>query len=284
MPPSFNPDTIHGVDFSGAKLAGDNIWIASARRAPNHALELRSLSRLADLAGSAERGPALAHLVHLILTSRRSLWAIDFPFGLPVEVMDPHLPWPGQLDLVTRWPGDAPGLGRWCLNRALAIGPAMHIRRTTDTLVKTPFDCYHYRIIYQTFHGMRDVLAPLLPDTRTAVLPFQYDRLASADRVVVEACPSSTLKRLSLPHQNYKQPAGGPLTRLRLNTRRRIVDGITQLIQIPDALRRVLMRNPGGDALDAVLATVGADHAWRATDHSAVASHARFPREGFIYA
>src|SRR3712207_9335349 len=88
----------------------------------------------------------------------------------------------------------------------------MHIRRETDHLAKAPFDPYHYRIIYQTFHAMRDVAGPLSRVRETAVLPFQYRRLARAERVVVETCPSSTLKRLGPPHQKYKQPAGGPLT------------------------------------------------------------------------
>jgi hypothetical protein len=66
---------------------------------------------------------------------------------------------------------------------------------------------------------MRDVLGPLLRHRSTAILPFHYRRLAAARRVVVETCPSSTLKRLGLPHQNYKQPAGGPLRTYPNNSR-----------------------------------------------------------------
>ena len=43
------------------------------------------------------------------------------------------------------------------------------------------------------------------------------------------------------------------------------------------------MRNGGGDALDAVLAAVGARHAWHAADHRAVARHPRYPREGMLF-
>src|SRR5947209_540221 len=64
---------------------------------------------------------------------------------------------------------------------------------------------FHYRIIYQTFYGMRDVIGPLRRTRGTAVLPFQYRKLRTAKRVLVESCPSSSLKRLGLPHQNYKQ-------------------------------------------------------------------------------
>src|SRR4051795_4700647 len=104
---------------------------------------------------------------------------------------------------------------------------------------------------YQTFYGMRDVLGPLVGVRGTAVLPFHYRRLPRARRVLVEACPASTLKRLGLPHQNYKQPEGGPLTRKRLRTRHAILEGLTRNLLIGDAHRRVMMRNGGGDALDA---------------------------------
>ena len=101
---------------------------------------------------------------------------------------------------------------------------------------------------------MRDVLGPLRPVRRTAILPFQYRRLARASRVVVESCPASTLKRLGLPHQNYKQPAGGRLMRKRRRTRH------------------------------AILAGVGAWRCWREYDHAAIGRHPRYSREGRQYA
>src|SRR5262245_32898379 len=131
---------------------------------------------------------------------------------------------------------------------------------------------------------MRDVLGPLRRDRATAVLPFHYPRLGAARRVLVEACPASTLKRLGLPHQNYKQPLGGPLTLKRRQARRTILDGLSAFVAIPDPQRRVIMRNGGGDALDAVLAAVGAAQAWELADHRHVARHQRYSREGRLYA
>jgi hypothetical protein len=280
-------DTIYGVDFSGAKLAGRNTWVArlepadDRRRPPYHRLtELRSLERLS---GTAERAPALAHLVERVAASEGALWALDFPFGLPVEVMKAGARWPDQLAFLREWGEDAYGAGVECLRRAKQLGGPNHIRRLTDLEEKAPFDCYHYRIIYQTFHGMRDVLGPLWGARRTAILPFQYGRLAAARRVLVEACPASTLRRLGLPHNNYKQPEGGPLTRKRLRARRAILKGLAWRVEIGDTFRRVIMRNGGGDALDAVLAAVGALRAWPAANHWQVARHPRYPREGRLF-
>ena len=101
--------------------------------------------------------------------------------------------------------------------------------------------------------------------------------------MLVEACPASTLRLLGLPRQNYKQPEGGPLTRRRRLTRRAILAGLGSLLRFTPAQHRVMMRDPGGDALDAVIAAVGARASWQRTDHAAVARDARYRREGFLY-
>ncbi len=276
--------TIYGVDFSGAALAGRNIWIARCTPARRSRLILHDLHRLEGLAGTAAREPALAHLVGLIGASDDALWAIDCPFGVPLEVLDDGTTWLDQLRLLESWEDGAYAFGLWCLNRAKRLGGAMHLRRATDLDTKAPFDCYHYRMIYQTFHGMRDVVAKLARRRGTMVAPLQHRRAGTARRVLVEACPSSTLKRLGLPHQNYKQPTGGPLTHKRRRTRAEIVRRLGEHVDISDRHRRRIMRNPGADALDAVIAAVGAHQAWRAADHRAIARHARYPREGRIYA
>lgn len=279
-------DTIYGVDFSGAKRAGRFIWVAKLEpgdRRAGPANRLASLHRLETLCGTADRDAGLAHLVGLIRDSRRALWGLDFPFGLPVEVIGSADGWDEQLDWVRGWVGGAYALGLECIRRARVLGDRMHIRRATDAEAKAPFDCYHYRIIYQTFHGMRDVVGRLQTAPRTAVLPFQYRKLRTADRVLIESCPASTLKRLGLPHATYKQPAGGPLTRVRLRTRHRILAGLAGRVEISAGHRRVIMRNGGGDALDAVIAAVGAAIGWAAADHRLIARHPRYPREGRIY-
>jgi hypothetical protein len=127
------------------------------------------------------------------------------------------------------------------------------------------------------------VIGPLSRTPRTAVLPFQYRRLPTAERVLVECCPSSVLKGLNLPHQNYKQPTGGPLTRRRKLTRHRLLAALEEFVHIPANFRRVAMRNPGGDALDAVIAAAGAWRAVLTADHSALARHPRYKREGRLY-
>ena len=105
-----------------------------------------------------------------------------------------------------------------------------------------------------------------------------------AQRLVVEACPASTLKRLGLPHRNYQQAAGGRLTRKRRWTRHAILAGLARWVKISDAQRLQIMRDGGADGLDAVLAGVGAWRCWREYDHAAIGRHRRYSREGRHYA
>jgi len=287
---------IYGVDFSGAKQAGRNLWLARIEPRGDSGKATYRLTQLASLemlCGTADRTPALAHLARMIACSEGALWGLGFPFGFPIEVMSPDASWAEQFAFLADWGEDAYGAGVECLRRAQALGGPGHIRRLTDVETKAPWDTYAYRLIYQTFYGMRDVLGPLRArEDRavygagggTAVLPFDYERLPAARRVVVEACPASTLKRLGLPHQNYKYLGSGPLPAKCRAARRVILAGLAEHVSVGRVRRQTLMRNPGGDALDALIAAVGAAWAWDATDHGAVARHPRYVREGRHYA
>jgi hypothetical protein len=276
---------VYGVDFSGAKLAGRNLWVARCEpRRTRPGLALVGLHRLESLCGTAERAACLDFLVRMVKASSAALWGFDAPFGLPLELFPPGAVWQDQFGLLAAWGDDAYGCGLECVRRAKLVGDRLHIRRETDRDVRAPFDSYHYRIVYQMFHAIRDIARPLSESPGTAVLPFQYRKLPRAKRVVVECCPGSVLKALGLPHQNYKQPTGGPLTRKRRLTRHAILAGLAKLVRIGDRHRRVVMRNPGGDALDAVIAAAGAFRGVSTADHRAIARHERYPREGYLFA
>jgi hypothetical protein len=279
---------VYGVDFSGAKQAGHNIWIARTEPRARGRLALVALDRLAALCGTAERAVCLAALVRMVNATDSALWGFDCPFGLPLQLFPDGTPWTDQFAFLGEYGDDAYRCGLECIARTkrLPDSPlrtALHCRRQSDADAKAPFDAFHYRMIYQTFFGMRDLVRPLAVTPGTAVLPFQYRKLPRAKRVAVECCPASVLKKHGLPHQNYKQPKGGPLVPLRRHTRHAILAGLSRWVRIGDRHRRTIMRNPGGDALDAVIAAVGALHGVREADHAVIARHDRFPREGRMY-
>jgi hypothetical protein len=269
-----------GVDFSGAARPGRTIWIATCDVVAGDRLRLQRLQAAETAFGVVERRDVLRSLVEAVVASQDALWGMDFPFALPVEIApagDPFA-WVAAHD------GDAYDFGRWCVAKARTLGPAMHIRRVTDRETRTPFDCYHYRIVCQTFHGIRDVLIPLRSHRHVAIAPFDGPRSAAAGVVAVEACPGSTLKRLALPHNRYKQTGNQPVTRPQRAVRKTILAGIEPLIDVPERLAAIALRNPGGDALDAILAAAGAFDDFRHADHAALARHDRYPREGRVFA
>ncbi|MGI9443314.1 MAG: DUF429 domain-containing protein [Rubripirellula sp.] len=310
-----------GVDFSGASKSGKMAWLAEFEAEWSlGTLKLVQLASLGKLAGSDERIAVCRFLAEQITSSRATLWAMDFPFGLPVELGGED--WNSQLGMVEDFePQDeranpAAVFGRQLSVAARRIVSTGRIRRKTDVETSTPFDSYHYRIIYQTFHGMRDVLLPISRSVETAVIPFHYHRMASAKRIVVESCPSSFLKRWNLPHSRYKQSGGKPPTPVHRSNRLKILQGIDALPKIfPDKdvscnqdatsnsdlpskiagqeipcrldmsrhRRRVIMQDSGGDALDAVLAGLGGWRAFHNTNHADVLSDTRYCLEGRVY-
>jgi hypothetical protein len=271
------PSQFWGVDFSGAKLAGRAIWLARLHPLADQRFQLTELHALDALRGTAERGPALAALVERIAASTDALWGLDFPFALPVELFTPETDWWGQLAWVATW-SDPTALGYECVRRARTLGAAVHLRRHTERVVRTPFCSYHYRVIYQTYHGMLHVLRPLLAQPGTAIVPFQAS--ANAARLVMETCPASTLQRLGWPHQRYKQPQKGPPTAARSAVRQQILVSLGQWVTMSTAQQCTLLTNPGGDALDAVLAALGTAQSWATPPPL----DARARREGWVFA
>ncbi|QDT37792.1 DUF429 domain-containing protein [Stratiformator vulcanicus] len=275
-------DCIYGVDFSGARLPGKAIWIAEVIPEED-GFRLVSLTNAERRFRKSTRDEVHADLVSAIQVSSQSLWAIDFPFGLPIELHRDGSDWKSVLDETLRFDGDARAFGLDCVARSRAYNGSLHIRRDTDRETATPFDCYHYRIIYQTYFGIRNVLRPLAGLLQTAILPFQYHKLQNAERVVVEACPSSFLKRSGLPHQNYKQPNQKQPDEARRRTRRVILKSLKQRLSIAEKDRRRMMADPGGDAIDAVLAAVAAADRMASVDHTAIKKHPRYRHEGYVY-
>jgi hypothetical protein len=274
-------ERVIGVDFSGAATPGKLIWIASCDLLPDASMRLTSLHSLDELSGATERDACLRWLVDHIAGSGRALWGMDFPFSLPVEIAGDER---DQLKWVSGFEGNAYDFGRVCVSRAMNLGEKLHLRRDTDIETKTPFDCYHYRIVCQTFHGMRDVLLPLRSRCGVAVVPLEMRKAARADTIVVEACPGSTLKRMKLPHNRYKDPTSREVAKSKRRVREVILSGLASDVEIDRKWRAVALAQPGGDALDAIIAAVGSWNAWRAADLNAIARHPRYPREGLVFA
>jgi hypothetical protein len=257
---------VYGVDFSGAADAGKCIWIAEATVRDGF-LSVRHCYPARDLPGSGvARQPALAALRELISSRPDAVFGIDVPFGLPSALVD-ESSWP---DFATRFVGryaDADAFKAACSERA----EGRELKRRTDREARTPFSAYNLRLYKQTFHGLNDVIGPLVADRSAAAMPMQDRAVGRA--LLVEVCPASTLV-LNGVNEPYKRPD-------RRDARARIVEWLvrTTPMAIPADLRARAVGDPKGDAVDALIA---AGAAARALTTSAVASTTHMV-EGYVY-
>src|SRR5262245_29282232 len=183
--------TIHGVDFSGAADAGKRIWIASGRDAAGR-LRIQACMPAEELPGSgSDRGASIAALLDFIRRQRGGLVGLDFPFGLPQTIVGMR----SWEEFVLGFPAryrDPERLRAVC--RSAAGG--RELKRATDSDARTPFSAYNLRLYLQTYHGIRDLLRPLVAGGNARVLPMQ--RPSSGRPSLMEVCPASTLKDLAL--------------------------------------------------------------------------------------
>jgi hypothetical protein len=283
-PPFPAPSRILGLDFSGARDAGRRIWLAEGVAVPG-ALRVASLRRGAALPGGGPaREACLAALAAYLRTLGFFAAGLDFPFSLHCALVpEPDLP-SFVAAMAARYP-DAEAFRAACRAAGRAQGEAQGggagderaLRRRCDEEARTPFAPHNLRVYRQTFHGVRDLLAPLLA-AGARVLPVQAP--AGEAPWLLEACPASALKRVGR-YRSYKGRTAAHRAWRRTILRWLVGEGLA-----PDEprLAALAVDDPGGDALDALLC---AWIAWRAVTGRAPLLPPLAPEhrvEGYVYA
>jgi hypothetical protein len=243
---------ILGVDFSGASDAGRKIWIAEGRTNGSGALDLAHCVPAMDLPGGGVRPeqavPALARHVAAL---RDATVGCDFPFGLPRDLVTTRSWRSFALRYAAEY-GDADSFRALMRSRHDAI----EHKRMTDRIAGTPFNSYNLRLYRQTWWGITGVVSPLVGARRAIVRPQQ--KLRPGKPTLIEVCAACTLKSIDLyPPYKGRTPA-------HRKARQRILDHFIArgALAAPERrLRRLLLDNEGGDALDAVIGAVAAARA-----------------------
>ena len=267
------PDHVVGVDFSGAKNARDNVWIAEIDGDGRLEACAPVSERLADLLAGADPAATMGALRAFVRHQPGgTAVGFDFPFGLPAPVVSAFgaKTWRGSLDAVAGV-GNVEAFETSC--RDVVGDGRTYLRRETDES-DGALSPYHRFVRHQTYHGMVDLLRPLVAGEAVWVIPMD---LAAADDSlpwVLEVYPSAVLDRLGLPAEGYKG-------RERSHRRRRAtaLEGLRSVLSIGDDLAERIVEDTGGDALDAVAAAVGTRQAfdwgleppgtvWRREGHS----------------
>lgn len=241
-------DRVAGVDFSGAREAGKNIWIAEGL-VTGAGVKIESVCRAADLPGGKTAfAPALAALVQQVSTLTDHVVGFDFPFSLPALLVA-EADWPS---FVHRFASDFHTSDSFREHCRTQTG-GREYKRATDTEARVPWCAYNLRLYRQTWAGICHVLHPLIEHDRARIIPIQ--KPLSGKPVIAEICPASTLKAEDL-YVPYKGRGGD----LRL-ARENILKNMTRrglLSPVRGRLRDVILNNTGGDALDAVLSAIAA--------------------------
>ncbi len=259
---------IWGVDFSGGREACRKIWLASSS-ADGDVLRIGACFRGEDLPGAGRlRDQCLPALREFIVRQPNAIFGFDFPFGVSKELV-PDETWEQYiLSFPERFPSPETFRESCCRTAG-----RFDSKRQTDVLTRTPFSSYNLRIYRQTYYGIRDVLYPLLRDGLACALPMQEP--APDKPWLLEVCPACTLKREKL-YFHYKGKSES-----HRRERERILQGIQSLgVHVPDGFIPMILDDPEGDALDAVIA---AFVVFRNLDRLTVPSDEVCQVEGFIY-
>lgn len=272
------PQRLFGVDFSGARDAGDKIWLAEARRERGD-LRVTACFPARELPGSGRSPEAcFPALRRFIAGASDAAFGFDFPFAL-AEASVAGEPWEA---FVARF-GDRFADAEAFRAHYREVSGGKEIKRETDRLARVPFNGFNLRVYRQTYHGLRDVLAPLVASGSACVLPMQA--CAPGRPWLFEVCPASTLKRLGLYYAEGKpRPYKGTAAGCRAERAQLLaaLEAAYALTLEPTTRERVL-GNAGGDALDAVICAAATAEAAECPDSMRPACAERAAIEGYIY-
>jgi len=198
---------------------------------------------------------------------------LDFPFGLPASLVGART-----------WEEFVLAFGdRYCSperfrTACLTAAGGRELRRVGDARSRAPFSPYNMRVYRQTYYGVRDVLGPLVRGRLACVLPMQPP--LPGKPWVMEVCPASTLKRMSL-YRPYK----GAM-RDRYMAREGILAGMEKACALSiasQALREMVLCDAQGDALDSVVAALATFRAVRSLAGPGVSTRGEEALEGHVY-
>lgn len=251
-------ETIYGVDFSGAREAGGNIWVSEVDVTDDDPTLVRCRPAVEGLEShysgvlTTNREATLDALVSFVESrASESVVGFDFPFSVPERVARGAFDagtWEGLLDGVANC-ANADAYAEACAEWAREHVDGTYLKRETDAKWGA-FSPYHFFVNAQAYHGMADVLAEI-HDT-TTVVPF--DERGSGP-VVAEVYPAATLDVLGLCREGYKGDDPGERRR-----RERNLEGLTERadLSVQPAVRERIVEDSEGDALDSLAAAVAA--------------------------
>lgn len=261
---------IIGIDFSGAKDAGRNIWISIGTESSG-TLQISSCEQAANFFKCGkDKYTVYDELVDWIDSLQNATIGIDFPFSVPqvvVKVVFNENSWEGFVNSNT-WSRMGPERFR----KQCASFSNSELR-DTDAIHRADFP-HSIRVYKQTFYGIKDILQPLL-QYDVSVAPMVK---SSRNTTILETYPAATLAREdNLFATRYKN---------RSSTRPRRKHNAQELSRLNDLdLRGIstskIVDDRAGDAMDSIVAALATFRASNSSSPFKITP--RNPLEGHIY-
>jgi len=260
-------EQILGVDFSGARDAGEKIWLTVCIERAG-ALHVKSSVPAAAQFDADSRAACVRGVRAAV--ERADVVGLDVPFGLPAAVHDRES-WTDVVSLIVD-SDDPETLRSMCVERASVAtgGDQQYLRRETDA-ARGVLSPYHWIRAAQTYYGIREVLQPLVADGAVAIKPLQDE----PETPVCETHPAATLRDIGLPTRGYKDDTDSARAR-----RKTIVEGLQMTPLSMHGIEQYLLDDVGGDAIDSLLAALAA---WRASRNEFAPDGDFDPVEGHIF-
>ncbi len=247
---------VFGVDFSGAATPGQNIWITEATR-DDEQLRIEEMNAAVNRFGlkkSASRETVYTELRELVRSHSSAVFGFDFPFSLPEPLLSDINSWKAHVETFTeRFDVEtATAFRQYCVETAEEeTGDSGYVRRETDW--RYAGQCpYQHQLVYQSYHGQRDLIAPLILEDEAKALPMQSR--SDTHPWLIEVYPAATLSKLELYRQGYKNHPESPARRAQNIERLR-----NQGVLISEADAKTCRDND--NAHDSLLAAVATLHA-----------------------
>lgn len=261
---------IFGIDFSGAQDAGQLIWVAFGV-AMDDRMQILNTHRASSLPGSGRDRDQGLNALRFIAAQTNAAVGLDFPFGLPRALVA----YPKWGDFVASFADDyaTPEIFRRALLRKAG---GLESRRTTDHQTRTPFSPYNLRVHKQTFHGLRDVIGPLVKSGRVSVLPMQQAH--PNQPWIFEVCPASTLRTIDLyrPYKGHTPEC--------IQMRSKILEVFeTNGVEIAEEAQASAVRGSGGNALDSIISAVATRRASFRVHNGERITSEDFLLEGYVW-
>lgn len=237
---------IYGIDFSGAKDAGKRIWITAAV-IEGGTLQINDCKRVKDVEGSGDdRETCYAVLRSYIKVKKNAIFGIDFPFGLPAELVTQR----SWTEFATAY-ADLYKSPEEFRASCFAAAGNRELKRKTDRQSQSPLSPYNIRIYKQTYFGISKLIAPLVSENRVCVLPMQHP--VAAKPWVLEICPAATLKKIKsyMPYKGRSEKH----RKARQRILKKVLKPGSIELNCPKILTTVA-EDKSGDALDSLIAAM----------------------------